>query len=303
MFDENYQYKDRLEAGNILGLKLMEKVSNNTVVIGIPRGGVVVAARVAEMLNNPLDIIIPRKIGAPFNPEVAIGAVTQDGTVLLNSHVMATYNIEEKEIETLIQEQVAEIKRRMVKYRGSADYPDYSGKLIILVDDGIATGFTARAAVQSLKNMFRPRRIILAAPVMPADTITRLSGYVDEIVCPLTAEKFYAVGQFYKEFEQTTDAEVINLLHKIKKARKDNTGGVNMKKIALDDDLQRFRKDLEREGFTVVDGAMADDADAYIVSGMENNFMNMQDRATEKKVIDASGKDINEVINELRITP
>lgn len=221
MFAENYKYKDRLEAGNILGLKLREKGINDAVVIGIPRGGVVVAARVAEILNNPLDIIIPRKIGAPFNPEVAIGAVTQDGTVLLNSQVMSVYNsvynIEEKEIEILIQEQIAEIKRRMVKYRGSADYPDYSGKSIILVDDGIATGFTVRAAVQSLRNKFDPRKIILAIPVMPADVVTRLSGDVDEIVCPLKAEKFYAVGQFYEDFEQTTDAEVINLLHKNQK--------------------------------------------------------------------------------------
>jgi len=211
MFDK---YIDRLDAGNILAEEIISKKIENAVVLGIPRGGVVVAARVSSKLCLPLDIIIPRKIGAPFNPELAIGAVTQDGTVLMLDNAKLYNYVDEKELESLIDEQVKEIKRRMQKYRGREDYPDYQGKVIILVDDGIATGFTIKAALKSIKNSLKPNKLILAVPVAPLDMAKLLEQEVDELVCPLKPIDFYAVGQFYQNFDQVMDEEVIKLLNK-----------------------------------------------------------------------------------------
>jgi len=206
------KYKDRCAAGERLAEELLKLNISNALVLGIPRGGVVVAAGVAKKLEFPLDIIIPRKVGAPFNPEVAVGAVTQDGTVFLNRPVMDVYNVSREEIGRLVDEQVEEIKRRMVKYRGRDDYHYGKGKTVVLVDDGIATGFTIKAAIASIKNIFAPARIILAVPVAPPDVVSSLAEEVDELICPLTPDDFYAVGQFYEEFEQTGDEEVRELL-------------------------------------------------------------------------------------------
>ena len=211
------RYKDRREAGEKLAEELVKFYLLDALVLTIPRGGVVVAARVAEKLKLPLDIIIPRKIGAPFNPEMAVGAVTQDGNILLNQRMLDLYNVSNQEISGAIREQISEIKRRMVKYRGSAGYPEYRENTVILVDDGIATGFTMQAAIQSIKNIFKPRKTILAVPVAPPDTIETLAQEVDQVVCPLVPDNFYAVGQFYHYFDQTSDEEVRELLDKSKK--------------------------------------------------------------------------------------
>ena len=211
------RYRDRREAGEKLAEELVKIDVLDALVLTIPRGGVVVAARVAEKLKFPLDIIIPRKIGAPFNPEMAIGAVTQDGNVLLNHRVLDIYNVSNQEIDEAVGEQINEIKRRMVEYRGSAVYPEYPGNTVILVDDGIATGFTVQAAIQSIKNIFKPWKIILAVPVAPPDTIKTLAQEVDEVVCLTMPDNFYAVGQFYQHFDQTSDEEVRELLDKSKK--------------------------------------------------------------------------------------
>lgn len=207
-------YQDRDHAGDVLAEKLATKNIHNAVVMAIPRGGVVVAARVAGKLGLPLDIIIPRKIGSPLNPEVAIGAVTQDGTILVNHYAASLHRIDDEQVQKLAGEQINEIKRRMTKYRGCATYPDYTGKTIILVDDGIATGFTVKAAIKSIKKMFAPGVLILAVPVAPAEIIDDFEEEVDEVVCPLVPDNFYAVGQFYGNFDQVMDREVIDLLHK-----------------------------------------------------------------------------------------
>jgi predicted phosphoribosyltransferase len=298
------KYRDRVMAGDILAENLAGKNIQNAVVLGIPRGGVVVAARVAGKLGLPLDIIIPRKIGSPLNPEAAIGAVTQDGTILVNHYAASLHCVDEDKIQKLAEEQITEIKRRMIKYRGQAEYPDYRGKTIILVDDGIATGFTVMAAIRSIKKMFSPRKMILAVPVAPADTINNFKEEVDDVVCPLVPEDFYAVGQFYQNFDQTTDQEVIDLLYKSEDFKEQLKQEVySLKTIALDDDLARLKTNLEKEGYRVVESSMAEQADAFVVSGLENNFMNMQDIKTQKKVIDASGKSVQEIIDELRNIP
>jgi len=211
---ENKMYKDRVDAGQVLARILKDKGLAGGVIMAIPRGGVVTAVQVSEALKLPLDIIIPRKIGAPFNPEVAIGAVTQDGTVFLTENKQLLQFAGKGSIKDIVEQEINEIKRRMLEYRGNTNYPDYTGKTVIIIDDGIATGFTTRAAIMSIKKIFKPHRTILAVPVAPVEVIEKLGAEVDEIVCPLVPEPFYAVGQFYENFDQVTDEEVIQILHK-----------------------------------------------------------------------------------------
>ena len=204
-------FQDRIDAGKKLAKKLSEYGGCDVVVLAIPRGGVIVGFEVAKELNAPLDIVIPRKIGAPNNPELAIGAVTQDGTVMLNSEVVLFLGVQEEYIEDEKRKQIKEIERRMKKYRGDAVYPKLEGKIVILVDDGLATGATTRAAIASIRRQ-KPSMLILAIPVGPRDTIDDLKKEVDTIVFLSTPEPFYAIGQFYLNFEQTTDDEVVNIL-------------------------------------------------------------------------------------------
>lgn len=205
-------FADRVDAGKRLARELAGVCKQNGVVLAIPRGGVVVGAEIARALGMPIDVIIPKKIGAPHNPEVAIGAVTQDGTTFFNHSLFAFLGLEEKDLTGLVEEQKKEIKRRMILYRGRAEYPDYSGRCIIVVDDGIATGYTVLAALRWTRQKFKPQKLILAVPVAPRDTLDRLEEEVDQLVVLETPDDFYAVGQFYRDFSQTTDQEVIQIL-------------------------------------------------------------------------------------------
>ena len=207
-------FQDREEAGQRLAQALKDTGGSfrDGVVLAVPRGGVVVGAQVARELGLPLDLIIPRKIGAPHNPEAAVGAVAQDGTAIFDRHILNVLRLREEDLEADIEREVAEIRRRMKKYRGKEDYPPYDGKKIILVDDGVATGYTILAAIRSVKNMFHPAELVLAIPVAPPDTLTMLKKEVDRAICLLTPANFYAVGQFYVDFGQTADEEVIVLL-------------------------------------------------------------------------------------------
>ncbi len=204
-------FLNRQDAGEKLSRVLQKYKQENVVVLGIPRGGAVVAAEVARELNAPLDVIIPRKIGAPHNPEVAIGAVSQDGTVIRDEAMISLLGISDEQINTLAERVSGEISRRVNTYRGGRPGLDLRDRTVIIVDDGIATGFTVQAALKSVRGM-EPRRLVLAVPVAPADTVAVLQDKVDEMVCLQTPELFYAVGQFYMEFDQTTDEEVIKLL-------------------------------------------------------------------------------------------
>lgn len=204
------RFSDRKQASRLLARKLKEKNLTNPLVLAIPRGGVEVAHPIARELNAPLDLIIPRKIGAPFNPELAIGAVAPDGTTLLQPG-WERFGLDEERLRQVVERELEEIQRRMTAYRGDVPEPAVEGRTIILVDDGIATGFTVEAALESLRR--RPlQKLILAVPVAPPDTVRRLQSKVDEIVCLLVPHDFYAVGQFYDDFGQTEDAEVIRLL-------------------------------------------------------------------------------------------
>ncbi len=181
------------------------------VVLGIPRGGVMVAYEVAMSLDAPLDVIIPRKVGAPGNPELAIGAVAPDGTLVVDEALVKMLGVDEGYLQEETQRQRAEIERRTDLYRHGRPAAELAGASVILVDDGIATGATVLAALRGLRSQ-DPARVILAVPVAPPDTLERLAPEADAIVCLATPEPFYAVGQFYRHFEQTSDEEVIDLV-------------------------------------------------------------------------------------------
>lgn len=209
-------FKNRQDAGVQLGNALLKYKSEDIVVLGIPRGGVVVAAEVARLLKAPVDVIIPRKLGAPHNPEVAVGAVTQDGTVILDEVMVHRLGLSESDILTMAEEVSREIKRRVKVYRNGRLGLDMKGKTVIVVDDGIATGFTVQAALKSVRNS-GAQKVVLAVPVAPADTISLMWEKIDDLVCLHIPEIFYAVGQFYRDFEQVTDQEVIDLLGQLQR--------------------------------------------------------------------------------------
>ncbi|MEW6572298.1 MAG: phosphoribosyltransferase [Bacillota bacterium] len=207
-------FTDRVDAGRRLAERLAGRELPQGLVLAIPRGGVVVGAEIARALSLTLDIIIPRKIGAPYNPELAIGAVTQDGTAIFNEELLRHFSIKDETKAQLVAHAVAEINRRMRLYRGDKPLLSWRNRTIILVDDGIATGFTVTAALRSLRKA-DPKKIILAVPVAPPDTLENLRPEVDELICLLVPELFMAVGQFYYHFDQTSDQEVISLLKEL----------------------------------------------------------------------------------------
>jgi putative phosphoribosyl transferase len=213
MFERRFE--NREEAGKRLAKALLEYRGKAPVIFAIPRGGVVTAYEIAKILDAPLDIIIPRKIGAPRNQELAIGAVTEDGTTILNRHLVTMLDISDAYIESEKTKQIEEIKRRVKTYRGEHPPKDFEGKIVILVDDGIATGATVRAAIHSLRKG-NPSSIVVAIPVGPPDTINELKQEVDKLICLITYEPFFAIGQFYVDFSQVPDQDVINLLKKTK---------------------------------------------------------------------------------------
>ncbi|MEW5762490.1 MAG: phosphoribosyltransferase family protein [Bacillota bacterium] len=204
-------FADRFDAGRRLGKRLVEEGIRADLVLAIPRGGVVVGAEVARALGVPLDVIVPRKIGAPHNPEYAVGAVTEDGSVIWDEEALDALRLSAAELAPQVSRQVQEIARRTRLYRGDAPRLSWTGKRVIVVDDGIATGLTTLAALRFLKKA-RPREVILAVPVASPQALAMLRPEVDRAVSLLVPELFFAVGQFYREFEQTTDEEVIALL-------------------------------------------------------------------------------------------
>lgn len=200
-------FEDRRHAGELLANKLSTYRGRSPLILAVPRGGVAVAMPLWRSLGGEFDLIITRKIGAPGQPELAVGAVTGDGYVLLNEALAAQLQLPEGYVERISAEEQAEIKRRLQLYRGRRPLPEIEGRLVIIVDDGVATGFTLRAALQGIKQK-RPQKLVLAVPVGPPETLARLGRKVDEI-CYLEAPLYFAaVGQFYRDFRQVNDSEV-----------------------------------------------------------------------------------------------
>lgn len=205
-------YKDRWDAGKKLAEMLHKYIDrDNLLVLGLPRGGVPVADEIARALHAPLDILIVRKIGSPGNPELAAGAVSETGTVVLNEDVIASYRISNEYLARETARQEEEIARRIALFRGGRGVPELAGKTVILVDDGVATGATLKAAIATLKRE-KLARLIVALPVSSQEAEQEISPLVDEWVCLQAPAGFMAVGNYYYDFTQIEDTEVVALL-------------------------------------------------------------------------------------------
>jgi putative phosphoribosyl transferase len=204
-------FRDRVEAGRRLAEMLHPYGDRRPVVLAIPRGGVVVAHEVAQALGAPMDIIVPRKIGAPGNPELAIGAVAEDGTRILDDRLIRHMDVPEGYLVDESRRQIEEIERRMRRYRGDEPSIPLEGRVVIIIDDGVATGATIRAAIHSVRRR-RPASIVVATPVGPMETVGKLREDADDVVCLSTPEPFYAIGHFYRDFSQVSDEEVVRIL-------------------------------------------------------------------------------------------
>lgn len=208
-------FSNRIEAGRRLAESLKEFAGDGGVVLAIPRGGVVLGYEIAQKLHLELDVIVPRKLGAPNNPELAIGAVAEDGTAILDDNLVAYLGVNEDYILRESERQKLEIIRRLKLYRQGAPPLSIKGRNVIVVDDGIATGSTMKAALASLRKQ-GVKKIVVSVPVGPPSTIGELGKMADKVVCLHMPEYFEAIGQFYGDFSQTSDEEVIDLLRKSK---------------------------------------------------------------------------------------
>lgn len=208
-------YKDRYDAGQQLAEKLKKYTDDKPIILALPRGGVILGYAVAKALKAPLDVIVPRKIGAPYHPEFGVGAIAPNGVRIINSDTINLLKISDSEIEEITELETLEMNRRIKLYRKDLPPLDVNGKTVIVVDDGIATGVSTRAAIMSIKKM-SPQKIVLAVPVCPPETTAKFQKEVDEFICLNEFPDFFAVSAYYNNFEQTSDAEVINLLQKAK---------------------------------------------------------------------------------------
>jgi putative phosphoribosyl transferase len=210
-------YRDRTDAGRRLAKELARFAREDPIVLALPRGGVLVAAEVAEVLNAPLDLLFVRKIGVPYQPELAMGAVV-DGLrphIIRNEDVIAYSGISEEAFEAVCEAELAEIERRRARYVSGRARADVRDRVVIVVDDGIATGATTRAALEAIQEQ-GPKKLVLAVPVAPTTTLDELSGAADEIVCLQSHEPFYAIGLYYDDFHQISDAEVLSVLDMVR---------------------------------------------------------------------------------------
>lgn len=207
-------FQDRADAGRQLAARLMHYAGRpEVIVLALPRGGVPVAYEVAIALGAPLDVFLVRKLGVPGHEELAMGAVASGGVRVLNTEVVEALGISEQAIEAVAQQELRELERRERVYRGGRPPPELRDRVVVLVDDGLATGSSMRAAVAAVRQQ-HPRRIVVAVPTAAAETCEDFRREVDEVVCLSTPEPFYAVGLWYRDFSQTSDDEVRALLER-----------------------------------------------------------------------------------------
>jgi predicted phosphoribosyltransferase len=210
----NERFRDRAEAGRLLAERLTPYAGRpDVVVLALPRGGVPVAYEVARALNAPLDVFVVRKLGLPGHEELAVGAIASGGVRVLNEGVVAAAGLTPEAIEGVAERERAEIERREREYRGDRPPLSPEGKVAILVDDGLATGATMRAAIAAVRER-SPARVVVAVPTAAPSTCDELAREVDELICLRTPEPFYAVGLWYDDFSQTSDEEVRELLER-----------------------------------------------------------------------------------------
>jgi putative phosphoribosyl transferase len=208
------RYRDRTHAGRELASKLLEYADRpDVIVLALPRGGVPVAFEVAKALRAPLDVFVVRKLGVPGHEEYAMGAIATGGVRVLDERVVRAAGVTRADLDAVTAAEQRELERRERQYRGDRPPPDVAGRTVILVDDGLATGSTMRAAVAALREE-RAARVVVAVPIAPPETCDAFRDIVDDIVCARTPEPFYAVGLWYEDFSQTTDDEVHELLER-----------------------------------------------------------------------------------------
>jgi len=205
------RFRDRSDAGRQLASRLLPLRGTDVVVLGLPRGGVAVAAQVARALDAPLDVILVRKLGVPSQPELGMGAIGEEGARVINADVVRYAQVSEADIRAVERRERAELERRIKRYRGDTPREPLAGRTAILVDDGIATGSTARAACQVARAL-GASRVVLAVPVAPPSARTTLADAIDELICLETPGRFLAIGEWYEDFSQTRDEEVVSLL-------------------------------------------------------------------------------------------
>jgi putative phosphoribosyl transferase len=211
-------FENRRDAGRRLAGKLSRFRDERPVIFALPRGGVPVGYEISRALTAPLDVFVSRKLGAPGQPEFGIGAVAAGGVRVLNEDVVKRLGITDEYVERITARETAEVERRLRYFRGDRPEPEVGGRTAILVDDGLATGVTARAAVEAMR-LRRPRRLVLAAPVCAAQTAELLRPGVDELVCLESPTDLGAIGFWYRDFQQTTDEEVVELLERARSER------------------------------------------------------------------------------------
>ena len=205
------RYRDRRHAGLELARYLADVKGQDVVVLALPRGGVPVAFEVARALDAQLDVFVVRKLGLPGHPEFAMGAIASGGVRVLNDEVVRLYRIPEQAVEAIARDERHELERRERAFRSQRPPLDVGGRTVVLIDDGLATGSTMKAAVEAVRSL-RPARIIVAVPVGSPDTCREFAAFADDIICARAPEHFAAVGQWYDDFRQTTDEEVRELL-------------------------------------------------------------------------------------------
>jgi len=214
-------FKDRLEAAKLLSKKIKETLGDmkDVIVLAIPRGGIIVGAEVARFFGWDLDITIPRKLGAPGNPELAIGAIGEHGGLVINDRAYKLLGIDKDYLDKIIEKEKKEIERRSSLYRTKRF--DYKGKNLIIVDDGIATGSTVIASIRGLRTS-EPKSIVVAVPVLPYETIDLIKKEADILIYLMAPKEFWAVGQFYADFGEVKDEEVVRILKEFSKDIKDS---------------------------------------------------------------------------------
>ena len=212
-------FQDRKDAGRQLALRLTDYANRSgLLVLGLPRGGVPVAYEVARELHAPLDVFLVRKLGVPGQEELAMGAIASGGVRVINEDVVRQLHIPDSVIDAVAKQELRELERRELAYRGDRPSPDVKDRTAILIDDGLATGSTMRAAALALRKQ-DPAQIVVAVPVAAAQTCDEFRSVVDEIICAVTPERFYGVGLWYEDFSQTSDEEVRELLRRVPRTR------------------------------------------------------------------------------------
>jgi putative phosphoribosyl transferase len=217
-------FNDRVDAGRRLAPELAHLHGADVVVLGLPRGGVPVAFEVAEALDAPLDVIVVRKVGVPWQPELAMGAVGEDGTMIVNPAVVRGVRVSAQELASATAIARAELDRRIERLRGDRPRVNLTGRIAVIVDDGIATGATARVACQVARAQ-GAARVVLAIPVAPPAAVAGMADVADEVVCVQQPDRFQAVGQFYDDFSATSDADVVSLLEQARTESPDDDAG------------------------------------------------------------------------------